>query len=78
MKSRESLIAELDARKIGYKDEMTYKEISDLLEKAREEAEKKMSEAPLHIDYSGVRCGLSTIHDLHRRITILERKAKDA
>jgi len=29
---------------------------------------------PLKIDYTNVRCGLSTIHDLHRRITILERK----
>ena len=97
--SRESMISELNARKIGYKDEMSNRELLGLLDKvnAKEEAEEKdakltaekksaaeagaeaaseekADKEPLNIDYSGIKCGVSTIQDLHRRISIIEHK----
>lgn len=94
------MISELDARKIGYKDDLSNKELLGLLEPARakekaDDAEAKAdrenflktgaearakaaceekAEEPLNIDYSGIRCGLSTIQDLHRRVCIIEHK----
>jgi len=76
-KSRESILAELDARKIGYSEEMSYRELCELLKQAQAEdeaEEPKEAAAPLNIDYSGVRVGLSTIQDLHRRLTIVEHR----
>ncbi len=69
--SRESVISELDARKIGYDEKMNYMELLDILNEAKA---KKKAEEPLNIDYAGVRCGQSTINNLHARICIIERK----
>ncbi len=71
--SRESIIAELDGRQIAYSEDMSYSELAELLKKAQE-ADKPKPKPEELIDYTGIRCGLSTIQDLHRRITILERK----
>ena len=73
--SKDKVIAELNARQIGYSDEMEYPELVELLDRAKA-AEKPPEEAKveLPIDYADVFCGLRTIHDLHRRITIIERK----
>lgn len=70
--SRESIVAELDARKVGYTDEMSYNELNELLKKAQDE--QKVKEKPQAIDYSNVRCGLSTIHDHEKRIVMIERE----
>jgi len=87
-RSRESVIAELDSRQVGYDDKMSYQELFALIEKDKAEkrakekpeapkvekvAEKEL-EKPIEVDYSGIMCGLSTIEGLHRRITILEHK----
>jgi hypothetical protein len=82
--SREQIIAELDARKVGYGTDMSYNELVELLNQARQVAREQIEEqVPKEflgpkpeepIDYSGILCGLSTIQDLHRRITLLERK----
>ena len=83
--SREKIIAELDARKLGYDEKMTDEQLGELLEKekqAEKDAEKasavkgKKKNEPLNIEYTGVRCGLSTIHDLHKRLFIVEKKLK--
>ena len=67
-RSRESVIAELDAKKIGYVDDMSYKELCELLP-----VEKPVvAEEP--IDYSGIHVGQSTIEGIHTRVTILERQ----
>ena len=103
------MISELDARKIGYEDSMSNRELSELLGQvnAKEEAEEKDAkktaerkpedpaatltgkptppekgaepvkekpEEPLNIDYTGIRCGVSTIQDIHRRVCIIEHK----
>jgi len=68
--SKESVIAELDAKKIGYSDEMSYAELCALLNPPVPEEPKP--EEP--IDYTGILGGLSTIHGLHRRLTIVERR----
>jgi len=88
-RSRENLIAGLDARKIGYDEKMSYQEVLALLTKAEDEdkakaeaeaaagakpEQEKKHEEPLDIDYTGIMAGMSTVHDFHRRITILERK----
>ena len=75
--SKESILAELDARKVGYSEEMPYNELVKLYKKVIDEEkaeEQKKVEQPEAIDYTGVLCGISTIHDLHRRVTLLERK----
>jgi len=93
--SKEIIISGLDVRKVPYREDMSYNELRELLEKAQHAEgiladeqkappkavynfEKhefkpggKAPDAP--IDYSDIRCGLSTIQDLHRRVTILER-----
>ncbi len=76
--SRDKIIAELEILKVGYSEEMTTKELTDLLKKAKAEAKAKEEEEKLDadIDYTGVKCGLATIQDLHRRLTICERKLK--
>uniref|UniRef100_A0A6M3KC75 Uncharacterized protein n=1 Tax=viral metagenome TaxID=1070528 RepID=A0A6M3KC75_9ZZZZ len=71
MRSKESIIAELDARKVGYSEDMSYNELNELLKEAQ--AKDVPEPKPTVIDYSGVRCGLSTIQELWRRVTILER-----
>ena len=71
--SKESIIAELDARKIGYSEDMDYKELNELLKKAQaKDAPEPKPEEP--IDYTDILGGLSTIHGLHRRLTIVERR----
>lgn len=72
MRSKESIIAELDAKKIGYSDDMSYGDLIGLLKPEEVVAKPVVKEEP--IDYSNVRCGLSTIQDLHRRVTLLEQK----
>jgi len=74
--SRESVIAELDARKTGYTDEMSYAELCELLKKAQDAGKPEIPGEVLDepIDYSNVRVGQSTVEDLHRRVTLLERK----
>lgn len=77
--SKEQIIAELDDRKIGYSDEMSYAELCELLKQARDaDGQDTVVEPEEPIDYSKIRCGLSTIQDLHRRVTILERKLRNA
>ena len=71
-RSRESVLAELDARQVGYNEDMSYAELCELLKQA--EAKEAEAAKPLAIDYTGVRCGVSTIHDLHRRLSIVEHK----
>lgn len=74
--SRESLIAELDARKIAYSDEMKDKELAALLEKAREAEQEAGANAmpPVNTDMAGVKCGLATVQDHELRIRKLEQK----
>ena len=73
--SKDKLIAELEVRKINYGTEMEYKELKDILDEAlAAEKPPEVAKVELPIDYAGVFCGLSTIHNLHRRITIIERK----
>lgn len=72
--SREQIVAELDARKVGYSEDMSYAELAELLKKAQDEDKPK--DAP--IDYSNVRCGLSTIQDHERRIVMIERALIEA
>lgn len=75
--STESIKAELDARKIGYSDEMSYKELGELLKKAKdEEAGAEAAEAmePLNTDMADVKCGVSTIQDHEMRLRVIERQ----
>jgi len=71
--SKESIIAELDARKIGYSEDMSYNELSELLKQAQaKDAPEPKPEEP--IDVSKAMCGLRTIQDHERRIVLLERR----
>ena len=75
MRSKESVIAELEARKVGYSEDMSYNELYELLKSEQaKDVPKPKPEASPEIDYSNIRCGLSTIQELHRRVTLLERK----
>jgi hypothetical protein len=72
-KSKESVIAELDARKVGYSEDMEYKELVELLKEAEaKDVPEPKEEEP--IDVSKAMCGLRTIQDHERRLQILERK----
>lgn len=74
---RDKLIAELEARQIGYKDEMSDEELKVLLEKAKakeKKAGKPHPDGPVSTDMAGVFCGIRTIHDHERRLRIIERK----
>lgn len=77
--SREQIIADLDARQIPYSEDMGYNELVELAKTSPTSPMEPRKVAPPQpeepIDYSNIRCGLSTIQDLHRRITLLERKA---
>ena len=70
--SRDKVIAELNARKIGYSDDMEYKVLANLLNKARakeiEKEEAKKKEIPT------IPCGIRTINDHERRLCALERE----
>ena len=78
--SREQIVAELNGRQIGYDEKMEDKELAELLkkavdkEKAAEKAAKEKTRLESNIDYSDIRCGMSTIQELHRRLTIVERQ----
>lgn len=78
--SREQILAELDARKIGYSDDMSYNELCEVLRKAQTEevpvpkAEGPKAEEP--IDYSNIRVGMETMQNHERRIVLLERALK--
>lgn len=78
--SREQIIAELEVRQIAYREDMSYDELVKLVKTSPTAPMESVKVAPLQpdepIDYSNVRCGLSTIQDLHRRITLLERAIK--
>ena len=70
-KTKEQVIAELDARQISYNENMSYSELLTLLPK--EEA-KPVEEKPL--DIPEVTLGVTTINDHERRICIIERILK--
>jgi len=70
--SKESIIAELEGRKIGYSEDMSYNELSELLKEAQAKDEPKKVEEP--IDVSKAMCGLRTIQDHERRLILVERR----
>jgi len=75
-RSRESVITDLEAKKIKYVDEMSYSELVELLAppvaKVEKPVEPKVPKKALEIP--AVMVGLRTINDHERRITMLERK----
>ena len=77
-RSRESVIAELKAKKIKYVDEMSYSELVELLAEAEiEKADVKIEKAEVKkkaLEVPIVKVGVTTINDHERRITMLERK----
>ena len=88
-RSTESIMSELDARKIGYKTDTSNSELQALLDDAKAferlnaaeappEAPPKDAETMPPVDYAGILCGLSTIQGLHRRICELEWKMRNA
>lgn len=76
-KKREDMIAELEGRHIGYGEDMSNNELAELLREAKK-AEKEQADLEKNIDYTGIKCGLVTMQDIHRRLTIVERKLDNA
>lgn len=64
-KSKEQIMAELDARRIGYKSEMTAAELQKVLDAQAQKAVPAREPKPVAV-------GVTTIQDHEERITKLE------